>query len=69
MDSGKVDTGDGDTVFSQVMRAVKKTDQNFTCWRKNEIDSRVFTANFQHEASTDAGGPYRATFDWMSDEL
>jgi hypothetical protein len=60
-DSGSVDIGNGDTLFMQLMRRVKQDDPSFNAWRKNGLDSAVFRANFLHEGSIDAGGPYRAT--------
>jgi hypothetical protein len=68
-DSGKVDTGDGDTVFMQVMRVMKREDPNFTAWRKNGLNSAVFRANFLHEGSIDAGGPYRECHEQMCKEV
>jgi len=68
-DSGKVDFGDGDTVFSQVMRRCKQDDPNYTAWRKNWLNSAVFRANFLHEGSIDAGGPYRECHEQMCREV
>jgi len=51
------------------MRPMKRKDPKFEAWRKDDLDSKVYTANFQHEASIDAGGPYRAAGDWICKEV
>lgn len=38
-------------------------------WRKNDLDTKVYSASFLHEASIDAGGPYRAAGDWLCKEV
>ena len=72
---GKTDHGDGDTLFSQVFRAMKmKQPHNWMNWfRKQGNDrdtsNRFIRANFKGEGSIDAGGPYRECMDNMSREL
>lgn len=53
----------------QVMRVLKKDDPKFTAWRKNGLNSAVWRANFLHEGSIDAGGPYRECHEQMCTEV
>ena len=67
---GKVDRGDGDTLFTQLFKGMKNDNSAWkTWWRKEGIDDRVFRANFQGEKSIDAGGPYREAMENISREL
>ena len=49
----------------QVMRRIKQEDKELTAWRKNDMNSAVIRANFLHEGSIDAGGPYRECLEQM----
>ena len=68
---GKVDRGDGDTLFTQLFKGMKNSEPSNwkNWWRKEGIDDRVFRANFQGESSIDAGGPYREAMENISREL
>ena len=66
-----MDRGDGDTLFSQLFKAMKSELSHDwkDAWRKNDSEDRVFYANFQGESSADAGGPYREATENISREL
>jgi hypothetical protein len=51
------------------MQAIQASDPQFTSWRKKDINSAVFRANFLHEGSIDAGGPYREAHEQMCREV
>lgn len=72
---GKVDRGDGDTLFTQVFTEMIRQESSEwkTWWRRDGSDrntsNRVFRANFVGEGSIDAGGPYRECMENISREL
>ena len=43
---GLVDRGDGDTLFSQLFKTMKQSNDWKEKWRKNKDNNRVFYANF-----------------------
>lgn len=68
---GKVDNGDGDTIFTQILKGMKsKEPSKYMEWfRREGTDDRVFRANFKGESSIDAGGPYREVMENISQEV
>ena len=67
---GLVDRGDGDTIFSQMLRNLKRDHGNYeNNFRRDSLETRVWKANFLHEGSIDDGGPYRESMENISYEL
>jgi len=67
---GLVDRGDGDTIFSQMLRILKRDHGNYeNNFRRDSLETRVWKANFLHEGSIDDGGPYRESMENISYEL
>ena len=46
-----------------------KQQGGFEIMRKNDINARAFSVNFEMEGATDGGGPYRELFDSICTEL
>jgi hypothetical protein len=67
---GKVDKGDGDTLFSQMFSIMQTKEAKYEEWfRREGLDDRVVRANFKGEGSIDAGGPYRELMENISREI
>ena len=67
---GKVDRGNGDTIFTQVFYAIEAAEKaNYQKVFRVDTDYRIWRANFQGEGSYDIGGPYRESMENISREL
>ena len=67
---GKVDRGNGDTIFTQVFDAIEAAEKaNYQKVFRVDTDYRIWRANFQGEGSYDIGGPYRESMENISREL
>lgn len=68
-DDGKVDHGDGDTLYSQLFRKMEEEQKEYKDWWRRDGEERVFRANLVGEHSVDAGGPYREMMENLSREI
>lgn len=65
--SGQVDHEGKFTIFGQVFQQMKS--DNYASFKKNKVDSKVFSVTFAGEGSQDAGGPFRDCITNMCKEL
>lgn len=68
-DSGKCDHNGEYTIFGQIHKKYKKSEDFVTGFRRNGVDQMAFKTFFEGEGSDDWGGPFRETLANMVEEL
>ncbi|TNV74890.1 hypothetical protein FGO68_gene13970 [Halteria grandinella] len=66
-ESGQCDNEGKCTIFGQVFQQLRK--ENYSAFKKNRVDDKVFNVTFKGEGSQDAGGPFRDCITNMCREL
>lgn len=66
-ESGQVDNEGKFTIFGQVFQQLRR--EQYSAFKKNRVDDKVFNVTFQGEGSQDAGGPFRDCITNMCKEV